>query len=56
MAKLYVEMISIDDMIVFTKVVETQSLTKAAEQLGIGKARVSHIVTKLEQGLNAGQH
>ncbi|MGF1759113.1 LysR family transcriptional regulator [Photobacterium sagamiensis] len=52
MAKLYVEMISIDDMMVFTKVVETQSFTKAAEQLGIGKARVSQIVTKLEQGLN----
>ncbi|MGF1759119.1 LysR family transcriptional regulator [Photobacterium sagamiensis] len=45
-------MISIDDMMVFTKVVETQSFTKAAEQLGIGKARVSQIVTKLEQGLN----
>ncbi|MCW8329254.1 LysR family transcriptional regulator [Photobacterium sp. SDRW27] len=45
-------MISIDDMMVFTKVVETQSFTKAADQLGIGKARVSQIVTKLEQGLN----
>ncbi|MDF2155129.1 LysR family transcriptional regulator [Vibrio sp. CAU 1672] len=45
-------MISLDDMMVFTKVVETQSFTKAAEQLGIGKARVSQIVTKLEQGLN----
>ncbi|EGA66605.1 LysR family transcriptional regulator [Vibrio brasiliensis] len=45
-------MISIDDMMVFTRVVETQSFTKAAEQLGIGKARVSQIVTKLEQELN----
>ncbi|GIC76664.1 LysR family transcriptional regulator [Moritella sp. F3] len=45
-------MISIDDMMVFTKVVETQSFTKAAEQLCIGKARVSQIVTKLEQALN----
>jgi DNA-binding transcriptional LysR family regulator len=45
-------MISIDDMMVFTKVVETQSFTKAAEQSGIGKARVSQIVTKLEQALN----
>ncbi|MCG7587635.1 LysR family transcriptional regulator, partial [Photobacterium sp. OFAV2-7] len=45
-------MISLDDMMVFTKVVETQSFTKAAEQLGVGKARVSQIVTKLEQGLN----
>ncbi|WP_028865598.1 LysR family transcriptional regulator [Psychromonas aquimarina] len=45
-------MISIDDMMVFTKVVETQSFTKAAEQSGIGKARVSQIVTKLEQELN----
>ena len=45
-------MISIDDMMVFTKVVEAQSFTKAAEELGIGKARVSQIITKLEQGLN----
>ncbi|WP_033298834.1 LysR family transcriptional regulator [Psychromonas ossibalaenae] len=45
-------MISIDDMMVFTKVVETQSFTRAAEQSGIGKARVSQIVTKLEQELN----
>lgn len=45
-------MISIDDMMVFTKVVETQSFTKAADQIGIGKARVSQIVTKLESGLN----
>jgi len=45
-------MISIDDMMVFTKVVETQSFTKAAEQLGVGKARVSQIVTKLEERLN----
>ncbi len=44
-------MISIDDMMVFTKVVETQSFTKAGEALGIGKARVSQIVTKLEQAL-----
>lgn len=45
-------MISIDDMMVFTKVVETQSFTKAAEQLGVGKARISQIVTKLEQSLD----
>ena len=45
-------MISLDDMMVFTKVVETQSFTKAGEQLGIGKARVSQIVTKLEQALD----
>ncbi|QIR15897.1 LysR family transcriptional regulator [Shewanella aestuarii] len=45
-------MISIDDMMVFTKVVDSQSFTQAAEQLGIGKARVSQIVTKLEQELN----
>ncbi|ELR67890.1 Transcriptional regulator, LysR family [Photobacterium marinum] len=45
-------MISLDDMMVFTRVVETQSFTKAADQLGIGKARVSQIVTKLEKELN----
>lgn len=46
-------MISIDDMMVFAKVVKTQSFTQAAEELGIGKARVSQIVTKLEHGLQA---
>ncbi|WP_240206588.1 LysR family transcriptional regulator [Vibrio sp. CyArs1] len=45
-------MISIDDMMVFAKVVETRSFTQSAEELGIGKARVSQIITKLEQGLN----
>ncbi len=45
-------MISLDDMMVFAKVVETQSFTQSAEELGIGKARVSQIITKLEQGLN----
>lgn len=45
-------MISIDNMMVFTKVVEIHSFTQAAEVLGISKARVSQIVTKLEQSLN----
>ncbi|HBF46079.1 MAG TPA: LysR family transcriptional regulator, partial [Shewanella frigidimarina] len=31
----------------------TRSFTQAAEELGIGKARVSQIITKLEQELNA---
>ncbi|QIA65511.1 LysR family transcriptional regulator [Vibrio astriarenae] len=44
-------MISLDDMMVFVKVVEKQSFTQAAESLGLGKARVSQIVTKLESNL-----
>lgn len=39
-------------MMVFAKVVENQSFTKAAEELNLGKARVSQIVTKLENDLN----
>ncbi|GAL04688.1 transcriptional regulator LysR family [Photobacterium aphoticum] len=45
-------MISLDDMMVFAKVAERQSFTQAAEDLNIGKARVSQIVSKLEQSLN----
>lgn len=45
-------MISLDDMMVFAKVAEKQSFTQAADDLDIGKARVSQIVTKLEQNLN----
>ncbi|GAM71566.1 transcriptional regulator [Vibrio sp. JCM 19236] len=45
-------MISLDDMMVFAKVAEKQSFTQAADELDIGKARVSQIVTKLEQNLN----
>ncbi|GIU21821.1 LysR family transcriptional regulator [Shewanella sp. MBTL60-007] len=45
-------MISLDDMMVFAKVAERQSFTQAADDLGIGKARVSQIVSKLELSLN----
>ncbi|GAM75103.1 transcriptional regulator [Vibrio ishigakensis] len=45
-------MISLDDMMVFAKVAEKQSFTQAADELDIGKARISQIVTKLEQNLN----
>ncbi|CAH1593790.1 LysR family transcriptional regulator [Vibrio owensii] len=45
-------MISLDDMMVFAKVAEKQSFTQAADDLDIGKARVSQIVSKLEQALN----
>lgn len=45
-------MISLDDMLVFAMVAEKQSFTQAAEALGLGKARVSQIVTRLERSLN----
>lgn len=45
-------MVSIDNMMVFAKVVETGSFTQAADTLGIGKARVSQIISKLEKTLN----
>lgn len=45
-------MISIDDMMVFCMVAENQSFTLAAKNLGLGKARVSQVVTKLEKSLN----
>ena len=45
-------MISLDDMMVFCKVAEKSSFTHAATELGLGKARVSQIVTKLESSIN----
>ncbi|WEM44595.1 LysR family transcriptional regulator (plasmid) [Photobacterium sp. DA100] len=44
--------ISLDDMMVFAAVVEQQSFTKAADILGLGKARVSQVVSRLESNLN----
>ncbi len=46
-------MISLDDMIVFSVVARKRSFTQAAEELGIGKSRVSQIISKLEQQLNS---
>ena len=43
--------ISLDDMVVFAVVVEQQSFTKAADALGLGKARVSQVVSRLESNL-----
>ena len=45
-------MISLDAMMVFVTVAETRSFTKAAERLALSKARVSQIVSELEQQLN----
>ncbi|MFB9216277.1 LysR family transcriptional regulator [Vibrio sinaloensis] len=45
-------MISLDDMMVFAKVADKRSFTLAADDLNIGKARVSQIVTRLELELN----
>ena len=44
-------MISLDAMMVFVIVAETRSFTKAAERLAVSKARVSQIVSELEQQL-----
>jgi DNA-binding transcriptional LysR family regulator len=44
-------MISLDAMMVFVTVAETHSFTKAAERLALSKARVSQIVSELEQQL-----
>ncbi|MGR5063571.1 LysR family transcriptional regulator [Photobacterium sp. DNB22_13_2] len=44
--------ISLDDMMVFAVVVEQQSFTKAADILGLGKARVSQVVSRLESNLD----
>ncbi len=46
-------MISLDDMLVFARVVSSGSFTQAAQELGLGKARVSQIVTRLENQLGA---
>jgi len=42
---------SLDDMLVFAVVVETESFTKAADELGLGRSRVSQIITRLEERL-----
>lgn len=44
-------MISINNMMVFAAVAENRSFTIAATELGMGKARVSQIVTQLENEL-----
>jgi DNA-binding transcriptional LysR family regulator len=44
-------MVSLDSMMVFVTVAETRSFTKAADHLGISKARVSQIISELEQQL-----
>ena len=44
-------MISLDAMMVFVTVAETRSFTKAAERLALSKARVSQVVSELEQQL-----
>ena len=46
-------MIEISDLLVFTKVVELESLTRAAQALGLPKSTVSRRLTRLEQQLGA---
>lgn len=46
-------MIETGDLLVFTKVVELESLTRAAQALGVPKSTVSRRLTRLEQKLGA---
>ena len=44
-------MIEISDLIVFTKVIELESLTRAAQAVGISKSAASRTLTRLERNL-----
>ena len=46
-------MLDLGDLVVFTKVVETESLTKAGEALGLPKSTISRRLTRLEESLGA---
>ena len=46
-------MLDLGDLMVFTKVVETESLTKAGKLLGLPKSTVSRRVSRLEEHLGA---
>ncbi|MCA1654078.1 MAG: LysR family transcriptional regulator [Sphingomicrobium sp.] len=46
-------MLDLGDLMVFTKIVETESLTKAGRLLGMPKSTVSRRVTRLEEHLGA---
>ena len=45
-------MLDLGDLMVFTKVVETESLTKAGELLGLPKSTVSRRISRLEENLS----
>lgn len=46
-------MLDLGDLVVFTKVVETESLTKAGQILGLPKSTISRRVSRLEEHLGA---
>jgi DNA-binding transcriptional LysR family regulator len=46
-------MLDLGDLVVFTKVVETESLTKAGQLLGLPKSTISRRVSRLEEYLGA---
>src|SRR4051812_5034225 len=46
-------MLDMGDLLVFTKVVETESLTKAGRLLGLPKSTISRRLTRLEEHLGA---
>ncbi|KYN85051.1 LysR family transcriptional regulator [Vibrio cidicii] len=45
--------VSLDDMMVFCRVAENGSFTKAANDLGISKARVSQVISQLEDAVGS---
>ncbi|GAL33975.1 transcriptional regulator LysR family [Vibrio maritimus] len=45
--------VSLDDMMVFCRVAENGSFTKAGNELGISKARVSQVISQLESAVGS---
>ena len=46
-------MLDLGDLVIFTKVVETESFTKAGELLGFPKSKISRRISRLEEHLGS---
>src|SRR5215212_9253971 len=46
-------MLDLGDLVIFTKVVETESFTKAGEVLGFPKSKISRRISRLEEHLGS---